>query len=197
MSRCAQRRRPPPTKELRVKRLVRLAAAVTAGATLMVATAGVAVAKEVSNEKYAKQICGRISAFQEEASSFEGSSATDPAQFQQETVQAVEGFIAGLKAARTKLKKLSPEDGGKKVTKLFNAYFTEFMDGYQEALDKFSAADPNGVAFQGDVAIFTAAISTVDATISDPFSDLSDYQDLLGAFGDEKSCEDIVTVFGG
>ncbi len=31
-----------------------------------------------------------------------------------------------METAATKLKKISPEDGGKKVTKLFNQYLTDF-----------------------------------------------------------------------
>lgn len=163
----------------------------------MVATAGVAVAKEVSNEKYAKRVCGEINGVLDNVESLDSADTSDPATYQTEVVAATDTLLADLNAGTAKLKKLSPEDGGKKVTKLFNAYLTEFSTKIQDLRDEFAAADPTSPAFTGDVTIFTVGLSNAPLGIDDPFAKLSDYQDLLGAFGDEKSCEDIVTVFGG
>jgi hypothetical protein len=177
--------------------LVRLAAAVTAGATLMVATAGIAAAKEVSNEKYAKRICGEINGVLDDIDSLDTADTSDPVAYQTDAIAVVDELIAGLDAAGAKLKKVSPEDGGKKVTKLFNAYLKEFSGKFQELRDEFASADPQSPAFTADVTVFTVGISNAPLGIDDPFAALTDYQDLLGAFGDEKSCADIVTVTGG
>jgi hypothetical protein len=53
-----------------------------------------------------------------------------------------------------------------------------------------------GVAFSGDVTVFTVAIQTSALGLSDPFSSITD-QDLIGAFADTKSCENVVTIIGG
>jgi hypothetical protein len=119
---------------------------------------------------------------------------TDPAQFQTEAVAAVDKLLASLEKANAKLKKASPEDGGKKVSKQFNAYFTEFAGNIEEARDEFAAADPNGVAFSGDVTIFQVGLTNSLIGIDDPFAKLTENQDLLGALDDEKTCEEIVTV---
>jgi hypothetical protein len=177
--------------------LVRLAAAVTAGATLMIATVGVAAAKEVSNEKYAKRVCGEINGVLDDIDSLDSPDTSDPATYQTEALAIADELISNLDAASAKLKKVSPEDGGKKVSKLFTKYLNEFSGKFQDLRDEFAAADPTSPAFTGDVTIFTVGVSNAPIGIDDPFAKLTDYQDLLGAFGDEKSCEDIVTVFGG
>jgi hypothetical protein len=63
------------------------------------------------------------------------------------------------------------------------------------ALEKFQAADPNGVAFQADVSTFEVAVSLLDTKTSDPFSKIDD-QDVLGALNEERSCKEVVTVYG-
>lgn len=180
-----------------MNRLARLAGALVMGATLMVATAGVAGAKEVSNEKYAKRVCGEINNILDNVEQVDSADTSDAAAYQTDAVAAVDTLLGELNAGTAKLKKISPEDGGKKVTKLFNAYLSEFSAKIQDLRDEFAAADPNSPAFTGDVTIFTVGLSSAPIGIDDPFAKLSDYQDLLGAFGDEKSCEEIVTVFGG
>ena len=70
------------------------------------------------------------------------------------------------------------------------------LDEVQSAVDDFEAADPNDVAFVGDVTTFEVAFNVLSTTLSDPFSEVDD-QDLLKAFDKEKSCKDVVTIFGG
>ncbi len=53
------------------------------------------------------------------------------------------------------------------------------------------------MAFAADIAQFTAALQTLQATTGDPFSKLSSNQDLLQALKKEKTCAKIVTVSGG
>ena len=106
-------------------------------------------------------------------------------------------MLASLNEARAKAAKLSPSDGGKKVTKLFDQYFQSSVDGVTTAREKLAAADPGNVAFAADIAQFTAALQTLDATTGDPFSKLSSNQDLLRALKKEKTCAQIVSVYGG
>ena len=49
------------------------------------------------------------------------------------------------------------------------------------------------MAFAADIAQFTAALQTLQATTGDPFSKLSSNQNLLQALKKEKSCAQIVT----
>lgn len=179
-----------------MSKVVRGVAVVTLGMVLTVATAGVAAAKEVSNEQYAKKLCGGVNSVLDDIDALEPSTSQDPATYQQETLASVDSLIASLETQTAKLKKLSPEDGGKKVTKLFNAYLKELTGKFQEARDAFAAADPNGVAFSADVTVLGVALQNATVGIDDPFSELSGNQDLLGAFDDEKSCDDIVTIYG-
>jgi hypothetical protein len=102
-----------------------------------------------------------------------------------------------LNEAKAKAAKLSPNDGGKKVTKLFDGYFQSTVEGVTTARQKLAAADANNVAFAADVAQFSAALQTLEATTGDPFSKLSSNQDLLQALKEEKTCAQIVTVSGG
>lgn len=179
-----------------MSKVVRGVAVVTLGVVLAVATAGVAAAKEVSNEQYAKKLCGGVNKVLDDIETLEPSTSEDPATYQQETLTSVDSLISSLEATSAKLKKISPEDGGKKVTKLFNTYLKELTGKFQDARDAFAAADPNGVAFNADITVLGVALQNATLGIDDPFSKLSDNQDLLGAFDDEKSCEDIVTVYG-
>ncbi len=61
--------------------------------------------------------------------------------------------------------------------------------GAVEALRKYDQS--------ADVTVLGVSLQNASLGIDDPFSKLSDNQDLLGAFGDEKSCSEIVTVYGG
>ena len=71
-----------------------------------------------------------------------------------------------------------------------------FITKLTDAVTAFRAADPNGVAFQGDVTQLQVAFNIVEVGVEDPFGKVKE-QGLLQAFHDEKSCSDIVTVFGG
>ena len=175
-------------------RTVRGVAAVTIGGMLMFLTAGVAAAKEVSNEKYAKKLCGAVNGVLDDITELEPSTTTDPATYQTETVASLDSLIASMEKATAKLKKLSPEDGGTKVSKLFDAYLQELTGNIQDARDQFAAADPSSPAFTADVSVLTVGLQNSALGIDDPFAKLSSNQDLLGAFDDEESCEDIVTI---
>ena len=168
-------------------------------AVLVLGMAGAAAAKTVSPKKYAKSLCTTLSDLVESQNELVDTYNTlpvdDPATFQSQTVDLVNGFVADLQAAEAKLKKLKPDvDGGKKVAKVFNEYLAGQATEMQTAVDTFAAADSNGVAFAADVAALEVAISLLSTTAGDPFSEVTN-QDLLEAFDEESSCEEIVTVF--
>ena len=164
------------------------------------ALAGTAAAKTVPDAKYVKSVCSGIhkakNAFGKTVDSYNALESTDPAAFQTQAAALVDGLITTIKKSEAKLKKLSPEDGGKKVTKVFDAYLKAFITKLSDAVAAFRAADPQGVAFQGDVTQLQVAFNIVEVGVEDPFGKVKD-QGLLQAFHDEKSCSDIVTVFGG
>jgi hypothetical protein len=144
-----------------------------------------------------EEICGAINGVSETIDQIQPATSGDPSTAQAQIVQSTDQLLASLNAAKAKAAKLSPSDGGKKVTKLFDQYFQSTVDGVTTARQKLAAADPSNVAFAADVAQFSAAMQTLDATTGDPFSKLSSNQDLLQALKKEKSCAEIVTVYGG
>ena len=76
---------------------------------------------------------------------------------------------------------------------MFVSFASDAGDEVRRAVGTYRAADPNGVAFQGDVITFQTALNIGDAKIGDPFTKVKD-QELLGAFDREKSCKDVVQV---
>lgn len=168
-------------------------------AVLVLGLAGPAAAKTVSPEKYAKSLCTTLNGLLDSQNAlvdaYNALPADDSAAFQSQTVDLVDGFVVDLEAAEAKLKKLRPDvKGGRKVSKLFVNYLDGQATEVQAAVDTFAAADPNGVAFAADVAVLEVAVNLLSTTAGDPFSEITD-QDLLRAFDEENSCEDIVTVF--
>src|SRR5215216_8118009 len=122
----------------------------TAG--LVLGTTGVAGAKTVSDKKYAKSICGAITGVSDTIEQMQPATGGDPATTQTQILQSTDQLLASLNAAKAKAAKLSPSDGGKKVTKTFDAYFQSSVDGITTARQKLAAADPNNVAFAADIA---------------------------------------------
>jgi hypothetical protein len=187
----------PTDQETAVRITARIALVSALSAMFVLGASGIAAAKEVSNEKYAKRLCGAMQDVYETIDAMEQNDATDPAAFQTAAIAQVDELVASMSSAKAKLKKLAPEDGGKLVTKLFDKYLTEFTGVFEDAKTEFAAADPTSPAFTGDVTVFTVALSNAAIGLDDPFSKLSNNQDLLSAFGDEKSCKDVVTIYGG
>ncbi len=179
-----------------MKKLMQGAGLVALTAGLVLGTASVAGAKTVSDKRYAKSLCGAMTQVSDTIDQIQPASSGDPATAQTQILQSTDQLLASLNAAKAKAAKLSPSDGGKKVTKIFDQYFQNSIDGVTAARQKLAAADPNGVAFSADIAQFTAALQTLQATTGDPFSKLSPYQDLLHALKAEKTCSKIVTVTG-
>jgi hypothetical protein len=182
-----------------MRRAGRSIVVVGVAAMLVAVMAGPVAAKTVSEERYAKSLCGTftglLDAQAELTDVYNNQTSDDPATFQGEAVALVNGFVADLEAAAKKLRKLTPDvSGGKKISRLFATYFEEQADEVQAAVDTFAAADPNGVAFQADVVTLEVAINLLSTTAGDPFSEVTN-QDLLGAFDEEPSCDDVVTVF--
>jgi hypothetical protein len=163
-------------------------------AGLVLGTSGVAAAKTVSDKKYAKSLCGAIQGVSNTIDQIQPATGGDPAATQAQVVQSTDQLLDSLNTAKAKAAKISPSDGGKKVTKIFDQYFQGNIDGITAAREKLAAADPGSVALSADIAQFTAALQTLDATTGDPFSKLSPYQDLLQALKKEQACSQIVTV---
>lgn len=176
-------------------RLVRVGVALATAAVLALGLAGPAVAKMVSPKKYARLLCATLDAQSELTDAYSALPVHDSVTFQADAIALVDTFLADLDTGRKKLKKLTPDvDGGKKISKVFVGYLDDVITQVQSARDMFAAADPNGVAFAADVSTFEVALTVLNTTVEDPFSEVTN-QDLLGAFDKERSCEDIVTVF--
>lgn len=182
--------------------------ACVAGAVVgVIALAGTASAsvgaksKPVSTAKYAKAVCGVYGSVTAKVNTFidsynQDTSSTDPVEFQGQVVDLTEALLDDVLSAQTKLKKVRPDlDDGKKISKLFVTGLKTVHSEVSDALESFRAADATGVAFQADISAFEVAINLLDLKRTDPFSELND-QDLLQAFDDEKSCKDVVTIFG-
>lgn len=178
-----------------MKRVIQIAGIGCLAAGLVLGTSGVAAAKTVSDKKYAKSLCGAIQGVSNTIDQIQPATSGDPAASQAQILQSTDQLLASLTTAKAKAAKISPADGGKKVTKIFDQYFQSNIDGVTAAREKLAAADPNGVAFAADIAQFTAALQTLDATTGDPFSKLSPNQDLLQALKKEQACSQIVSVY--
>jgi len=181
--------------------MTRMGLAAVMAAGMVIGTAGIAgaKAKEVSPEKYAKTLCGTFSKISTSETDLAGKlgalDKNDPVAYQSQASELASQYQQQWAAAAKKLKKKYPGvDDGKKIGKKFSDYAGQAADEIQSAIDTFRAADPHGVAFAADVATFGVAFQTLSAKLGDPFSEVTD-QDVLGAFKDEKSCDEIVTIF--
>jgi hypothetical protein len=187
-----------------VRRFKRSLVAVLACTALVCGVADARVAdkaKKISTDKYAKTLCGvyvkAMATMNGFVAGYNAISAPDNGGLQTQTVSLATDLLTSFAQYQAKLKNVYPDvDGGKKINKLFVANLNGLTDKISNALDTFKAADPNNPAFIGDSTVFESAVNVATATLSDPFSKVKD-QDLLGAFGDEKSCKNVVTVFGG
>jgi hypothetical protein len=179
-----------------VKKVTRIAGLGLLTAGLVLGTSGVAAAKTVSDKKYAKNLCGSIQSVSDTIDQIQPTTGGDPAATQAQMLASTDQLLEALKSAKAKAAKISPDDGGKKVTKIFDQYFQSNIDGITAARDKLAAANPGNVAFAADIAQFSATLQTLDATTGDPFSKLSPYQDLLQTLKKQQTCSEIVTVYG-
>ena len=186
-----------------VSRFGRMFAVVLSCSVVMAGSAGAVVAqkqKKVTAAKYAKTVCSTYtkvkSSISDFADEYNSNTSEDPAAIQSDTLELANGLLDEFATQQKKLKKVYPDiDGGKKTARLFAANIGELSDKFKESVDKFQAADPTNPAFVGDVTQFEVAFGILDVGLSDPFSQVHD-QDLLKAFDGEKSCKDVVTVFG-
>ncbi len=168
--------------------LLRNVAVVSTGALLVMVIPGVAVAKTVSNEKYATTYCGAIEAAFKKLDDVETQAQTggDPVAFQTGALATVDSVIASLQSAAGNLQKLSPKDGGKKVATLFDATLTEQASSIQAARDAFATADPNSGAFSDAAGTLLVAATRAAATFDEPLSKLGEHPALRRAV--KKSC---------
>lgn len=184
----------------------RVVQAVLGGVMVVSLTAGVsgaavaAKAKKVPTAKYAKLVCaaygGRTDLVAEYIDTYNNDTSTDPVAFQGQTIDLTNELLADLLDLEKKLKKSYPDlDDGKAIGKLFVKGIADTRSEISDALAEFEAADASGVAFTADVSTFELAINLLDVNVSDPFGEVSD-QDMLGAFDDERSCDEVVDIFG-
>lgn len=188
------------SRDVRTSTRVSLAGALAALVVLGAASPATAAPREVSTKRYAKTVCGVYADLKDQVSGFtdkyNADTSSDPATFQTEVGTLTATLLDDIGALQAKVKNVYPDvDNGKKITKLFVKNLNEIKSQISTALEKFQAADPNGVAFQADVSTFEVAVNLLDTKTSDPFSKIDD-QDLLGALDDEKSCSEVVTIYG-
>jgi hypothetical protein len=169
---------------------------------LLLGTAVTATAapRAVSTKRYAKTVCGIYTDLKQEVSSFtdeyNAGTSSDPTTFQTEVGTLTTGLLDDIAALQAKVRNVYPDvDDGKQITKLFVKNFNEIKNQISQALETFQAADPNGVAFQADVSTFEVAVNLLDTKTSDPFSKIDD-QDVLTALDGQKSCSEVVTIYG-
>jgi hypothetical protein len=95
-----------------MSQLRRSLAVVSTGALLVMLIPGVAVAKTVSNKKYATTYCDAIEAAIEELNDVEtqAQSASDPVAFRTGALATTDSVIASLQTAAGNLQKLSPAE---------------------------------------------------------------------------------------
>jgi hypothetical protein len=154
----------------------------------------------VSEAKYARVLCGTYKNLRTNLDDFTtayNAAPTDaPATFQTGVVAATTDFLDNVGQLETKLAKVYPDvDGGKRIAKIMATDLTVIEQRVSDALPKFVAADPNGVAFTADIAQFEVVLQllTIDTTDLSKVTD----QDVVGAIGDEKTCKKIFPVTGG
>ena len=180
-------------------RLVRAAIAATAGFALL--GAGTVVpARKISAERYAKTVCttidGLTAAKKDLVDRYNALPTEDAAALQTQSIVLAEDFLTEFDRAEQRFRKTTPDiDEATKVRKLFVMFVSDAGDEIRGAVETYRAADPDGIAFQGDVITFETAFNVLEAKLGDPFSKIKD-QELLAAFDDEKSCKDVVQVFG-
>ena len=157
-------------------------------------------ARKVSVERYAKTVCttidGLTAAKKTLVDQYNALPTDDAVALQTQSIALAEDYVAEFDRAAQRFRKTTPDiDDATKVRKLFVTFVSDAGDEIRGAVDDYRAADPNGVAFQGDVITFETAFNVLEAKLGDPFSKIKD-QELLAAFDDEKSCKDVVEVFG-
>ena len=183
-----------------MRKLVRPVAAVTLAAALILAMSGIAGATTISNEKYAKTDLRRrsIGVRQDSIDKLKAPDASDPAAFQTDAVAAVDSTRRqSLNEARDQLKKVSPERRREEGLEALRSTTSRGTSPSSRAL-RHLRRRPTRRALRSRPTSPSSASSLQNASakLEDPFSKLTDNQDLLGAFGDEKSCKKIVTVYG-
>lgn len=180
-------------------RLVRVALVATAGVALLGAGT-LAPNRKVSAERYAKTVCttidGLTAAKKDLVDRYNALPTDDAAALQTQSIVLAEDFLTEFDRAEQRFRKTTPDiDDAAKVRKLFVTFVSDAGEEISGAVDAYRAADPNGIAFQGDVITFETAFNVLEAKLGDPFSKIKN-QELLAAFDDEKSCNDVVQVFG-
>ena len=122
----------------RTRRTTHTLVAMAIGALLVVATAGVAGAKTVSNKEYAQTYCDAIEGWLGQLNDVESEAqaASDGASLQASALTALDSLLAALQSAAADLQEMAPKDGGKKVAKQFDAVLAGQVATIQGARDR-------------------------------------------------------------
>ena len=175
--------------------------------TVLVPLAGVvagasvsAKQQQVSEAKYAKVLCSTynkaLANINDFTDAYNAAPTDDPVAFQTSVIAATSEYLDNLAQLKTKLTKVYPDvDNGKKIAKVMAGDLNTIRTKMSGALEKFQAADPNGVAFIADITTFEVALRLLGVDSTD-LSKVTD-QDVIGAIDDEKSCKKIFPVVGG
>jgi len=175
--------------------------------TVLVPLAGVVAGASVSTKqqavseaRYAKVLCGTynkaLANINDFTDAYTAAPTDDQAVFQASVITATSEYLANLAQLKTKLTKIYPDvDHGKKIAKIMAGDLNSIQTKMADALAKFQAADPNGVAFIADITTFEVALRLLGVDSTD-LSNVTD-QDVIGAIDDEKSCKKIFPVVGG
>ena len=182
-----------------IGRLARAGIVAATGVALLGASTALP-ARKVSAARYAKTVCttidGLTAAKKTLVDAYNALPTDDAATLQAQSIALAEDYVAEFDRAEQRFRKTTPDiDDATKVRKLFVSFVSDAGDEIRQAVDAYRAADPNGVAFQGDVITFETAFNVLEAKLGDPFSKIKD-QKLLAAFDGEKACKDVVQVFG-
>ena len=175
--------------------------------TVLVPLAGVVAGASVSTKqqaiseaKYAKVLCSTyntaLANINDFTDAYNAAPTDDPAAFQTSVISATSEYLDNLAQLKTRLTKIYPDvDNGKKIAKIMKGDLNTIQTKMAGALEKFQAADPNGVAFTADITTFEVALRLLGVDSTD-LSKVTD-QDVIGAIDDEKTCKKIFPVVGG
>jgi hypothetical protein len=164
-----------------------------AGLVLGVASAAAAKPRSTTTSKYAKTVCGVYASLENEVNAYVTSignlDASDAAGFQAQATTLTNTLITTVKGDEATLTNVYPNiSNGKKIGASLVANSTEIDQALTSALTKLDPSNP------GAPIDFSTSIATLSASLSDPFSKITNQQ-LIGAFKNEPSCKTVVTVF--
>ena len=136
-----------------MRRVGRGLAVLMIGAVFFTVTAGIAGAKTVSDEKYAKKLCGTLNGAVDDVSGIEPSQSDDPATSQTETLAAVDESDRFSRGSSGQGQEAFARRWRQEDHKALRPYIKELTSKIQDGRDEFAAADPSSPAFTADLTV--------------------------------------------